>query len=338
MTKIGEGTYGCVYLSQKSKSKTKTHSTIVTKVQRADTAVNEIAIGQQLITIPGYKFYVSPLEHAHELSIQAVTSDTYKSCTPLQRDVRRPDTTFVQGESRFVGHRTLDTFLYTKAHTLPPHHVRALLLQTYRHVQRALQKLQQHRIVHYDLHEGNILYDETYGVPILIDFGLAFQMDTATPLTSFDAFFNTDLDFPPWCIEIVLLSHLKDQPDTDVVDVAKQFVKDNPICKAYPMIAKTILNRVEETVAPLAAPDRVQHLLNTWTYWDPYALAVIYMNLIQETPDDVQQACTTLVQELVNVIQGVPGSTLSSSSSSFVPPENAPFSAIAVPDGGIHPE
>ncbi|NBU90765.1 MAG: hypothetical protein EBS12_04880 [Flavobacteriia bacterium] len=40
-----------------------------------------------------------------------------------------------------------------------------------------------HKIVHYDIKENNIIYDDVQHLPIIIDFGLSFRIDLLKTVT-----------------------------------------------------------------------------------------------------------------------------------------------------------
>jgi hypothetical protein len=64
-------------------------------------------------------------------------------------------------------------------------------------------------IVHYDLNENNILYDDHYLLPIIIDFGLSFRIDLLTTEVAYKkAFYVYVPTCTWWCLEIAIISFI----------------------------------------------------------------------------------------------------------------------------------
>jgi len=319
---IGQGTYGCVYDSipcasgQTDPSRTQSRPQArpdpwktrkVTKVQLAASAANEFAIAKIIVTLPSYWLHFAPLEKKCPLSVERITTDpTFRICKPVQDAVQEPGTSFVQGDLRYLGKRNIIEYLWDKAVTSPQ--LAYFVDTTYRYAEGNLHKLRELRIVHYDLHQGNILYDEYYGVPVIIDFGMAMvvQEDDRRPLLAYDIFFSTDVDFSPWCIEVVLLSHLKRQeahPDArshgDVMtDALARFVAENPVCLAFPEVAQHVQKKVTTVYLPVTDRQELVHqLLGTWKHWDAYSLAVMFRNFLAEMPAEFQESQADLIAE-----------------------------------------
>jgi hypothetical protein len=74
----------------------------------------------------------------------------------------------------------------------------------------SLQILSKYNIIHYDLKENNISYDDTKRIPVIIDFGLSFRYkeDLVTDIDYENNFYIYYDKYPPWCLEIILISFI----------------------------------------------------------------------------------------------------------------------------------
>ncbi|MAC03901.1 MAG: hypothetical protein CMQ58_03780, partial [Gammaproteobacteria bacterium] len=96
-----------------------------------------------------------------------------------------------------------------------------------------------------DLKQNNIMFDDTSGVPVIIDFGLSYDtkhLDINKYITEEKKPFGIVAPYyMPWCVEIVLLSHVAydiSSKDRHVNEdkLNKQFnevSKYQEICKTY---------------------------------------------------------------------------------------------------------
>jgi hypothetical protein len=82
------------------------------------------------------------------------------------------------------------------------------LYASFSYLLKSIQKLYEQGIVHYDIKEKNILYDEHNHSPIVIDFGLSFvPSDTTTAELQNNALY-TNKFYPYWRFDIFVLSHI----------------------------------------------------------------------------------------------------------------------------------
>ena len=82
------------------------------------------------------------------------------------------------------------------------------ITSTYYHLLKALQKLQEINIIHNDIKESNIMYDEWNQSPMIIDFGISYDLTTTSDQTQLLTYFYTEKFYIYWCIDIFIISYI----------------------------------------------------------------------------------------------------------------------------------
>jgi len=203
--KISEGAYGCIYkpsITQRSKIETRYVNKI--QVQKPRTQ-EEPRLGKIIKTIPNYLRYFAPSEQVSNLVVSVIEKREIKKCKSL--DKKKDTETIVALKIPYVGEKTLGEQIQLY-HEKLPNTTLSHLLGFHQHLANALRKLEDEkiRIVHHDLKENNIMYSTKLNCPIIIDFGLAFQVDKMeTPEEIEKVFFTHYEKYAPWSIEIVCI-------------------------------------------------------------------------------------------------------------------------------------
>jgi serine/threonine protein kinase len=89
------------------------------------------------------------------------------------------------------------------------------MIGSHLYVLNGIQKLLEKDIIHMDIKENNIMYDDVNDVFLFIDFGMSMQMKDIEPETyekqaQIPFAVLTDY-YPPWCVEILLLAYIARQ-------------------------------------------------------------------------------------------------------------------------------
>lgn len=82
------------------------------------------------------------------------------------------------------------------------------ITSTYYHLLKALQKLQEINIIHNDIKEPNIIYDEWNHSPMIIDFGISYDLTTPPDQEQLLTYFYTADYYIYWCIDIFIISYI----------------------------------------------------------------------------------------------------------------------------------
>lgn len=174
---LSQGAYGCVYYPGFTcKGNVEKDKKFVTKIEIHDkTSMNEILISNIVKKIKHYEKYFSPI---------------VKHCVSKLNKIKKFDNTLKDCETVNVEQQLYNDFLliyikYIKSKDIEKYLISienpslaiAKILHSYKYVLNSIKKLEEKKIIHYDLHGMNILYDFKRNIPIIIDFGLSIIRD-----------------------------------------------------------------------------------------------------------------------------------------------------------------
>ena len=222
-----EGAFGCVFRPGMNCLGEKEDMKYITKIQMdEETSDNEIKIGEFMETvikkeIPTYEDMFAPIIKSCELSLGKFENETIKKCEVIKKN---PAKNFVTNKIRYVGKYTLNPFLEIENRKNSVRH----FFQSHLYLLNSLSVLSKYNIIHYDLKQNNIAIDDNKRLPVIIDFGLSFRYkeDLVTDIDYERNFYLYYDKYPPWCLEIVLISFIV-QEFKNVEDL-QQTIRVNP--------------------------------------------------------------------------------------------------------------
>ena len=249
---VDQGTYGCIYkpnipcANEKPKPKTKSQL-YISKVQEKKTnSEREEKIGK-IITerIANYNRRYAPIISSCDINVRAIPREEAQKCK-LITDIKEAEAEvqFKSYKMKFAGKQSLGKYL-TKTASKGPKKLIKKTLESHIYLLESIDKLLSLTppIIHYDLKDNNIMYDSGIGKPILIDFGLSFELkdieakyDHSIAQDMYYVFYEK---YPPWCIELVLLSYIVQEvvdktPQRILTKITAQDVQDmQKICNNF---------------------------------------------------------------------------------------------------------
>lgn len=226
-TLLSEGAYGCIfkpgYTCQGKTEKKK----YITKIQKkGPNSENELEIGKKIKKIKNYDLYFSPILKNCNLSMtNLLNQKEIKQCDLVKQEIKQQKTPeFQSNRIRYILGKTIGKTLeiklqeYTYYQTQnqpqnqPQKHPFYFLLENHKYLLKSLSKLQRRRIIHYDLKQNNIMFDNQNNIPIIIDFGISIQtkkIDAKTPdLLALKKVFYNDSEYLAWPLDSMFLSRL----------------------------------------------------------------------------------------------------------------------------------
>jgi len=241
------GTFGCIYHPGIPCNPNETvgpeYATKIHSNTNQSIVLNEIAISNKIKeTIPDYADYFSPVLEACKVNLANVDAGNckfIKNKTPMQ---------FVSTKMKFIKGQALLKHVKQLANMKAYKEVATL----YEKICLAIEKLNQIRVVHFDLKSDNIIVTKS-GTPIIIDFGISVDMEnviasidkgsssavrsqvssTNSRVSSVNAvksslsafpplldysFYTYNTDYSTWCVDIVLISFIvQKQKPMDII-------------------------------------------------------------------------------------------------------------------------
>ena len=249
---ISQGAYGCVFRPDIPCDKSLTpNKKYISKIQLKNSNVkSEFIIGEQIQTIPLYYLHFAPILSKCVVSIQQIKQSEIEKCEIL-KDLRETEPALISTKIKYVGNKNIENYFLTllespsqlklqppqkpqidtnekelieenipnKSNTeslqqMPRNIYKSKLLYCFYYVLQSAKILNEKGIIHFDIKEQNIIYNEYIQAPILIDFGLSFIPET----TNEEEMFYTKLFYAYWCIEIYILSYIVNRTREEIGD------------------------------------------------------------------------------------------------------------------------
>lgn len=299
--KIAEGAYGCVFKPAIT-SQGEILSNYINKIQIAKKATEkEPILGKKLKQIPHYRRYYAPSTQVSTLVLSAIDKQEIKKCEVLEK---HPDRPMVVSKIPYVGDRTLGEQI-EQYHTNLPTTTLSQYKSFQTHLEIAINHLLQDsiRIVHNDIKQNNIMYDDILHCPILIDFGLSFCVDDLqTPEQIQQALEIYSEQYPSSSIDIIILGKLVNKPNwsspneklvlQEIYEIIDRVYETNPVyqtvntiigsekTKQYKTKKKQYYTKIAEKQKKKTILQFVEALLENWDTWDKYSLYVMLFRKI----------------------------------------------------------
>jgi hypothetical protein len=289
---LSRGTYGCIFKPALTCKGGIDQENFITKVQRQSSLSNrEVTISEKIKKIPHYNEYFAPILKTCTISVANISGDEIKKC-----DFMKNNKKIISNTLRYVGKNTLEEYFIQLLRTKPALYVETVY-DSFFYLLKSIRALFTNGIVHFDMKENNIMYDERQNIPIIIDFGISFE--TSMIQNHLDEVFYTEgFDYPPWCFEIAMCSHIvnSDKKMEEKIHIEKMkekvlfFIKSNGIFGLFTETERkeyiTKLNHYIENHGKSTYKEFIHELCKSMDSWDIYALAVTYMKILYITHTD----------------------------------------------------
>jgi serine/threonine protein kinase/nicotinic acid mononucleotide adenylyltransferase len=237
---LSQGTFGCVYKPEiKCDTGEPGDVHYISKIQKNDdTLINEMIISSKIQQIPNYSSYFASIINKCPVSISSIKQSEIEKCKIFNKNTeesqyqesnnRIPQSEYISTRIRYAGNKNIDEYL----RTLPEKSslLNRKICTSYIYILKSLQKLLSMKIIHNDIKEKNIMYDELNHSPIIIDFGLSYVYsrikndkliedeiskckegdDPCHYLRLFkeSSVFYTEEFYIYWCIDIYIISYI----------------------------------------------------------------------------------------------------------------------------------
>lgn len=331
---ISQGAYGCVYRpSIQCNGRPGKSKNFVSKLQLKSTADNEIAIGAKLAKVPNFNFHFAPIIRSCPIQLAKLDKDTMlNSCNVVKKDTKQ-EKEFVLNRIRFVGTDTLENYLNNRMNR---GYFILKFFELHQFLMRSVTHMVDQSVVHFDLKENNIIYDDKHHVPVIIDFGMSVDMTflSGNKLELYDSAFHIYYEkYPPWCLDIVICSFIvqksvqsstphawaKQTVDIDqLLKIVDFYYSGNDIIHTLSKLGPTTIATIKQShlkwnnfIRTQCSGKKGKEVVDLiassgWKSWDNFGMAVIFTiiwtryNLAKmvSSPEIYQQLMTTIITSL----------------------------------------
>lgn len=322
---LSQGSYGCVFRPTLNCNGNIGSKRYVSKIQNnTENSKKETDIGQTIKKIKNYAMHFAPIVKTCPVSLGKLKDDEISKCEIVDMKYKNAKNAYVTNKIKYVGKYTLGDYLFQVYQSTPKLFLRTFM-DSYFDILQSVSILNKHNILHLDLKENNILYDEQNSKPILIDFGLSVDTTGLKPENYKTAFFTYGYDYPPWCFEISVISYAVTElgedwaTQTTSADVFNKlvlnFINQNPLFEEKP--GEIVFFTAEEKAAyktklmeylkPYEGKtwiELVDELLKFVLTWDLYGIHVIYLYLIHKIyPDERDFSAYPSLQRFIGILK-----------------------------------
>lgn len=280
---LSEGGYGCVYYPGISCSGKSTHDKqLVSKLQKNNfTARNEINIGKIITKINNYDKYFLPIEKNCDLDLSVLDHDLKDKCNIIKKS-KTSDFTLMH--MTYIKNIELIDLITTINNKYLKKKTFSHIITMYGDLNQALQELQRHHVVHFDLKIQNILFNNTTERPIIIDFGISFSAKHIKSRLK-DYFYRFDPTYYVWPLEVHVINFLVNVKKTtlieeDAIMIANAYSADSFMKKFSPEVVEHFkrgcVRQVQKYVG-IPTEKLIKKLLSYHTTWDNYAINIMFI-------------------------------------------------------------
>jgi len=325
---ISQGTYGCIFKPGMNCKGEIEKEGFITKLQNdQETTQNEYAIGKILLETDitmdhkkkkEYSERFAPILNSCPIQLGKIKENFIEKCNIMKNNPLQ--TPFYSNQLRYVGKHTLYNFfdiLKQEPNTLKIIYFCGVF-HTY--LLDSILLLKEKKIVHFDLKENNILIDQKRHIPVIIDFGLSINMDLLLGKKEMDPYLYTKTFFtyydkyPPWCLEIVLISFIVNNTEVssiwggarkessldwssklvkkdDLFSIIDHYFKYNHVVKWISLEKKEeskkqwmdwIQHLYTEKKSSVSGKFMVNKLIPFWYSWDCFSISVLFFLLLRK--------------------------------------------------------
>jgi serine/threonine protein kinase len=274
---LGQGSYGCVFTPPLlcSKKTQKAPKGVVGKISAPVDAMSELEAAKILTNLKG-SYFILP-------NIKSV-------CEPLALS-KQPDTKSIEG-CDFI--KTGDDVVQF---TMPYGGIaidKAMKLQKTpieiipftRQLLEAGAQLALHGLVHYDIHEGNILLDPKTKLPVIIDFGMSFSANTITNQVLSMRWKANANDWNPEQPEISLISSIR--KGQAIPEILRDILKVKPVFREAESVLGLSrrsqlqkLTQFSRSSKSIREENWVKFFEYYWSTLDAWQIGIILLKLIR---------------------------------------------------------
>lgn len=286
---LSQGGFGCIYYPGIDCSGDKlNNNNYVTKIQVKNySAENEIYIGNLIKSIENYQNFFLPIINSCPIHANKVKNDVINECEPIQNKDE-----FVLMKMKYV--KSVSFYDILSDNNIDSKIIIKKMVNSYIHLLKSLNLLQKKQIIHYDLKADNILIEKNSETPIIIDFGISFNMNKVDFNNLNNFFYIYAPDYYLWSIDIHIINFLVNEVDDDnyvvsrevfdeiITDIISHSTQLKMFSDNFKQDYKKKCLLYGDSIINKTKPDILKLLIKRENYntWDNFSLSCIFLNYI----------------------------------------------------------
>ena len=304
---VNQGAYGCILKPGIKCNGTTLSEEYISKIQKKmPRTENEPIIGKILSNnVTNFEYFFAPAVDVCSAVLTEIKKTEIEKCNVYNNKKEKDE--FVSIKIKYVGENTLGEHLI-KHYKTSPNTFLNQIRNNYTHLENAVKLLVEQKIVHNDLKLNNVMYSDEKLIPIIIDFGMAYQYKDLEDITKLKTIFFTHYErYSPWGIEKLYIGSILENQDWEnkmvSIDSLKQitnvFINENPIMISLKNFDEKIVKSYREkclqnlkTFRNKQGKTVVNILKSSWDKWDMYSVNVMFFQMMM--------VCSSEKQELKN--------------------------------------
>ena len=287
---LSQGGFGCVYYPGiDCKGNTLKNKKFASKIQvKNSSSDNEINIGNQIKKMNRYYEFFLPVIDSCPISTNQVHGNILTDCEPVQGKDK-----LVLMKMEYIHSISFYKLLSNEKESHQS--ILKSMMNSYIYLLKSLKMLGDKGIIHYDLKTDNILFERNAEVPLIIDFGISFNMKEIDYNKLHDVFYVYATDYYIWSFDIHIINFLVNEVDSDNYTFTKEAFKeivdsivDNN--KALTLFSNVFIDKYKKKCmyygSKIIGKDKSSLLKmmlkeECCKTWDNFSLSCIYLNFIQ---------------------------------------------------------
>lgn len=266
--KLIEGSYGCIYYPgltcklEKSKKKK-----IISKIQINDiTSKNEIEIGKLIEKekIKGLRGVKSSCIIKKNISFKNISR-----CSIIEKGSE-----LVKIDQEYIKGKSIKYFLKDNNST-----------HYYMECLKLLKKLNNLNICHFDIHDGNILYNTVNNHSYIIDFGLSIDMKKLKKKNNYEDYFFRYIYHKFWSIDIIIMNYVINMKKiiknkNEAEKIVKLYMKSDffkNCSNSFKKLYSDECLKYASLFIDKSIPYVKNNLIKNWKTWDIFSLNILFI-------------------------------------------------------------
>lgn len=280
---LSQGGFGCVfYPGINCDGSLNKDPMVATKVQKRDfNSQNEAEIGEIISSISGFEMFFLPVVDECAINIRQASNKALRKCEV----VKDLEDEYVAMDVPYVKQTGLPEMLQT----LSSKDMILTIVESYRYLLMALDKLINANVVHFDLKLENVLFKKDTTNPRIIDFGISIPVEKLDTNNMREFFYVFAPDYYVWCPQICVIGFLLhetngDLTEEDVEEIAELHTEGNRALDAFSAEFKDnfkqlLLMELKGFVG-VKRNKVIKMMLDSHETWDNYSLSVMFLRIL----------------------------------------------------------